>query len=280
MNRGTTKTQERSLEKIHSIPLKDIIISTDNVRKTDATKDLDELAASIKKHGLLQPIVLIGHYGVTPYKLISGQRRFLAHQKLGKSDIRAVFVGTLSENEAVVKSLIENMQRLDLDYLDTARAITDLYEHYSKDERQVQKETGLSLRKVREFILIEARATPKMKQLMQGGKVSHTDVKRAIRAAQDNLKKAEALVDLIIKHNPTTHQKKRLAMYGDKDKHASAKEILENAMKPHVEQSILISLPNDVQLGLTKATKSMAMDAEELAAKVLADWLRGQGFLA
>lgn len=280
MRQNVTKTHEISLEKIYRVPIKEIRISTDNVRKTEPPRDLDELAASIKKHGLLQPVILIGQHAHPPYELISGQRRFLAHQKLGKSDIRAVFAGTLSKTEAVVKSLIENTQRLDLDYLDTARAITDLYEHYNKDERQVQKETGLSLRKVREFILIEARATPKMKQLMQRGRVSHTDVKRAIRAAQDNLKKAEALVDLIIKHNPTTHQKKRLAMYGDKDKHASAKEILENAMKPHVEQSILISLPNDVQLGLTKATKSMAMEAEELAAKVLADWLRGQGFLA
>ena len=209
-----------------------------------------------------------------------GSDGFSLIRNSGKAIFEPFFVGTLSKTEAVVKSLIENTQRLDLDYLDTARAITDLYEHYNKDERQVQKETGLSLRKVREFILIEARATPKMKQLMQRGKVSHTDVKRAIRAAQDNLKKAEALVDLIIKHNPTTHQKKRLAMYGDKDKHASAKEILENAMKPHVEQSILISLPNDVQLGLTKATKAMSIEAEELTAKVLADWLRNQGFLA
>ena len=280
MNQNGTKTHDFSLEKIYRVPITDIRISKDNVRKTGPSRELDELAASIEKHGLLQPVILIGQHANPPYKLISGQRRLLAHQKLGKSDIRAVFAGTLSKTEAVVKSLIENMQRLDLDYLDTASAITDLYKQYNKDERQVQKETGLSLRKVREFILIEARATSKMKTLIKKGKVSHTDVKRAIRAAQDNLNKAEELVDLIIKHNPTTHQKKRLAMYGDKDKHASAKEILENAMKPHVEQSLLISLPNDVQLGLTKATTSMSMEAEELAAKVLTDWLRDQGFLA
>ena len=280
MSLDTTKKQDRSLEKIYSIPLTNITISTDNVRATNATKDLDELAASIKKHGLLQPVILIGRYAHPPYELISGQRRLLAHQKLGESEIRAVFAGTLSKTEAVVRSLVENMQRLDLDHDDTAKAITYLYKKYNKDEQQVHKETGLSIRKIRDLILIQERATRKMKALMNRGEVSPADVKRAIRAAQDNLKKAEALVDLIIKHNPTTHQKKRLAMYGDKDKHASAKEILENAMKPHVEQSILISLPNDVQLGLTKATKSMAMEAEELAAKVLADWLRGQGFLA
>ena len=280
MNPSTTNTQESSLERIYSIPLRDIEISTDNVRKTDATKDLDELAVSIKKHGLLQPIVLIGQYGDAPYKLISGQRRFLAHQKLGKSDIRAVFAGPLSETEAVVKSLVENMQRRDLDYNDTAKAITSLYEKYGKDEQRVRKETGLSLRKIRDLILIQARATPKMKAVIEKGKVSPADVKRAIRAAQGNLKKAEALVDLIIKHNPTTHQKKRLAMYGEMDNCATASKILEKAMKPHVEQSILISLPDEVRRGLIIATEAMSIEAEELAAKALADWLRNQGFLA
>ena len=279
MSRGMTKTQEHSLEKIHSIPLKDIRISTDNVRVTDATKDLDELAASIKKHGLLQPIVLIGQYGDTPYKLISGQRRFLAHQKLGKSHIRAVFVGTLSETEAVVKSLVENMQRRDLDYNDTAKAITYLYEKCNKDEHRVHKETGLSIRKIRDLILIQARATPKMKDLMQKNKVSPVDVKRAIRAAQGNLEKAEKLVDLIIEYKPTTHQKRRLVKYGEMNNRATASKILEEAMQPHVEQSILISLPDEVRRGLITATKSMSMEAEELAAKVLADWLRNQGFL-
>lgn len=280
MSLGTTKKQERSLEKIYSIPLTNITISTDNVRATNATKDLDELAASIKKHGLLQPVILIGRYAHPPYELISGQRRLLAHQKLGESEIRAVFAGTLSKTEAVVRSLVENMQRLDLDYDDTAKAITYLYKKYNKDEQQVHKETGLSIRKIRDLILIQERATRKMKALMNRDEVSPADVKRAIRAAQGNLRKAETLVDLIIKHNPTTHEKKRLAMYGEMDKRATAEKILKQAMQPHVEQSILISLPDEVRQGLITATKAMSIEAEELAAKVLADWLHNQGFLA
>ena len=190
------------------------------------------------------------------------------------------FAGPLSKTEAVVKSLVENMQRRDLDYHDTAKAITDLYKKYNKDERRVHKETGLSLKKIRDLILIEARATTKMKDLMRKRKVSPVDVKRAIRAAQGNLEKAEKLVDLIIEHKPTTHQKRRLVMYGEMDYRATANKILEEAMQPHVEQSILISLPDEVRQGLITATKSMSIEAEELAAKVLADWLRNQGFLA
>lgn len=280
MNQDVTRAQERPLENIHRVSLRDIRISPSNVRESNPTKDLDELIASIKKHDLLQPVVLIGHQGHPPYELISGQRRFLAHQKLGKSDIRAVFAGDLSETEATVRSLVENMQRRDLDYSDTAKAVTHLYKEYNKDEQRVHKETGLSLRKVRDLILIEERATPKMKNLMRKERVSPVDVKRAIHAAQGNLEKAEGLVELIIKYQPTTHQKKRLAMYGEMHKAATADKILNEAMQPHVEQSILISLPDDVRKGLIKATKSMAMEADELTTKVLVDWLRNQGFLA
>lgn len=279
MKQSTTETQMRPFEKIYNIPLEDITISTNNVRKSDATKDLDELVASIKKHGLIQPVVLMGQYDNSPYQLISGQRRFLAHEKLEKNYIHAVFAGDLSETDAVVRSLIENMQRLDLDYVDTAKAVTYLYEKYGKNEKKVQQETGLSLKKVRDLILIESRASSKIKALLKGNKISPIDVKRAIRAAQGNLNKAETLIDLIIERKPTAHQKRRLAMYGETHRGATANKILNEAMQTHVERSILVSLPDDVRQGLINATQSLQMEAEELAAKALADWLRNKGFL-
>lgn len=275
-----SQPKEPPLEQIHAIRLKDIHISKDNVRHSDPTKDLDELAKSIRRHGLLQPVVLLGEPGKPPYELISGQRRFLAHEQILKTpNIRAVFAGDLSKTEAVVRSLVENLQRLELGYDDTAKAITFLYEKLGKDERKVQKETGLSLRKIRDFILIEARATPQMKTLLKQRKISSADVKRAIRAAQDDLEKAEDLVELIIQHKPTKHQKERIVAYGERHKGFSAERILGDAMKPHIEQNIMISLSEDLLQGLEKAMQSLSMEAEELAVKVLSDWLRGQGFV-
>lgn len=274
-----TLATEKALEQIHEIPLIEITISHDNVRHSDPTKDLDELAASIKKHGLLQPVVLKGEFGHPPYQLISGQRRFLAHQQiLHAPTIRAVFAGNLSKTAAVIRSLVENLQRLDLRYEDTAKAVTYLYEKLGKDERAVQRETGLSLRTVRDFILIEARATPRIKKLLDQRKVSPADVKRAIRAAQDNMRKAEDLIDLIIKNKPTAHQKRRLVAVGESRKGASAESIFNEAQKPQIEQTMVVSLPEDLVKALTKATKSLALGPEELAVKVLGEWLRAQGF--
>ncbi len=269
-----------SLEKIYEIALKDIVISANNIRLSDPTKDLDELAASIGRHGLLQPVVLLGEYGKPPYKLITGQRRFLAHKQILKAGtIRAVFAGSLDRTQAIVRSLVENMQRLDLQYADTAKAITDLYEEFDKDDRRVQRETGLSLRKIRDYIRIEAQATNKMKSMLKAKKVSPMDVKRALRAAQDDPAKAETLLELIIRYKPTTHQKRRLVQYGERDKKASAESILEEAMKPHIEENIVISLPQELREGLVKATKKLSMDPEELASRILADWLRSEGFI-
>ena len=78
------KTKESPLEQIHTIKIADIRVSDDNVRHADPFKDLDELAASIKRHGLHQPVVLRGKPGDPPYELIIGQRRLLACQKILK----------------------------------------------------------------------------------------------------------------------------------------------------------------------------------------------------
>ncbi len=265
---------------IYDIPLNEIKISDDNVRVSNWSRDLEELAASIKRHGLLQPIVLLGQYGKPPYKLISGQRRYLAHEKFLKAKtIRAVFIGTLNRTQAIVRSLVENLQRVELEYVDTAKAVTELYTTFGKDEDKVQKETGLSIRRIREYILVDAQATPKMKGLLKKGLVSPADVKRALRAAQENIRKAEEILDLIVEFKPTSHQKRRIVQYGEEHKRASAKELIEEALKPHIEENIVITIPDELRSALLAATKKMSMEPEELATHILADWLSSQGFV-
>lgn len=73
-------------EVIRDIPLRDIREDGVNVRHTDVEKDIEELANSIRQHGLLQPIVLRGEYGQKPYELIMGRRRLLAPQAPGEED--------------------------------------------------------------------------------------------------------------------------------------------------------------------------------------------------
>lgn len=269
----------QTLQKIYEIPVDQIEISDENVRESRPEADLDDLAASIKLHGLLQPVVLKGEYPQTKYELIGGQRRLLAHQKLGRRNIRAVFAGKgLTKTDVIIRSLVENLQRVELEYEDTARAVTYLYRKFGNDEHVVAQHTGLSVRKVRDFIEIEARATTRMKKLLHNRQVSASDVKRAIRAAQDNMKKAEDLLELIVENSPTGHQKRRIVAYAQKHGSASAKKIFTEAMKPAVEQNLVISLPSELIEALRRATAKLNVEPDELAMQVLAEWLESQGF--
>lgn len=269
-----------SFDKIIPVKVKDIEISPQNVRRTNATQDLDELAASIEKYGLLEPVILRGNSNdPPPFQLIAGQRRLLAHEKLGKDTIRAVFTGKIKDQEATILSLIENLQSVDLNHADTAKAITALYKKANNNEREVVRETGLSLRKIRDYISIEAQASPKMKSQLRQNKVSPTDVKRALRAAQGNLKKAEQLLELMEQYQLTKHQKRRIVEFSETNPKATAKKIIEEARRPKVEQSILVSLPEDVRKGLERATKNLSKEPEEIVADILHDWLANQGFI-
>jgi ParB family transcriptional regulator, chromosome partitioning protein len=267
------------VSEIYDIPLEQINIGDHNVRLTNPEKDLDQLAASIKRQGLLQPIVLEGEYGSPPYQLVSGQRRFLAHERfLHAKAIQAVFVGKISRTEAIIRSLVENLQRADLEFRDTANAVTELYKELGSDEA-VRDATGLSLRRIRSHLLIEARASEKMKTYLHAGRVSVADVKRSLQAAQDDIAKAERLLDLIVEYNPTSHEKRRLVSYGMKSPGATADDIFADARKPHVEQKLVVALSEDVRAALAEATKSLEMDnAAELVERIIAEWLEQEGF--
>lgn len=267
-------------EKIYNISVDKIDISSFNVRKTNPLKDLDELALSIKSLGLLHPVVLLGSFGKPPYKLIAGQRRFLAHKQILKSKtIKSVFTGKIDKNEAMLRSLVENVQRLDLNHADASKVVTQIYKKYDKDERKVQKVTGLSLRKVRDYINIQEQASDKMLEVLKNGKVTIADVKRALKAARGKIKKAEALLDLMQGYKLTRHQKKRIVSVGQNSPNANARSIFEEALQPSIEESIIVSLPEEVRKGLVFASKKLSMDPEEIASEALHDWLLEQGFI-
>ena len=190
----------------------------------------------------------------------------------------AIFTGKLSKIDVIIRSLSENLQRVELDYADTAQAVTELYKHFGRNEREVKKRTGLSIRKIRDFVLIDALASDKMKKQIRTHLISATDVKRALKAAQFHMKKAERIVDLIIERELTPYQRKRLVDHGNKMKGATAEEIVHEAEKENVERNIVVSLSEDMRAALQSAAKKLAMDTDEVATRALEEWLRKQGF--
>jgi ParB family chromosome partitioning protein len=265
-------------EKIYHVPVKDITVSESNVRHTDKEARIDELAGSIEKHGLLQPVVLVGTYGSFPYKLIAGGRRFRAHQKLGKRNIRAIFHSKeLGDMQAILLSLSENMHRVQLNDADRAEAITALYLHYKRNDRQVAQELGLPLRTVRDYIKIEERATPKAKRLLKEGKVKKADLKRVIDAAQGDKKKADRLLDILPRLSK--YEKDRAVDYGKKNPESPADKIIQEGQKPRIEPTVILNLPKEIDNALNEAAGKLSMDRESVAVRALSEWLNNNGYL-
>ena len=278
---GRGKENRMPDQQIYEIPLRDIQVGSENVRKLEPDKELEELAASIKKHGQLQPVVLRGECGRGPYKLIIGQRRYLAHKDiLRKRTIKATFAGRITNTQAAIRSLAENLCRVELSYADAAKAITGLYKRFGRDDQRVHTETGLSLQKVRQYIYIEERASAKTKAKLRGRKVEPVDVQRALHAASDDIDKADQLLELMKKHKLDKHQKSRMVKYGKEHPRASAGTIVERAKAPVVEQSFVVKLSERGRTGLLAAAKKLATAPDELAARAVEEWLSSKGFVS
>lgn len=132
--------------------VKEIALDLIDVSEFNARKDLGagnedaglhDLANSIRKIGLLSPVV-VRTASEGRYDLIVGQRRFLACRQLGMATIRATVRDDLDDASAAVVSLVENVQRADMNPIDKARAFQTIRSKYGSDKR-VSQETGVSV---------------------------------------------------------------------------------------------------------------------------------------
>ena len=116
------------------LPIDKIEVSEDNVRHTKRKAGLEDLKDSIKKYGLIQPVVVIEKGG--KYDLIVGQRRYLAFLELGKTTIPAFIIEPLDKTSRTIVSFGENIQRKKLPYQDTIEACDFLYDKFKGNNSQ------------------------------------------------------------------------------------------------------------------------------------------------
>ena len=110
-------------------------------RKVFRQEALEELAQSIRRHGILQPLS-VRRVGVT-YELIAGERRLRAGQMAGLTEIPCIIM-TMDEKESGMAALVENLQRQDLDFIEEARGISTLMAQCSLSQEQAAAIIGKS----------------------------------------------------------------------------------------------------------------------------------------
>ncbi len=114
----------------------------DQPRKTFEKEPLEELAASISENGLLQPI-LVREYGDGRYQIIAGERRFRASKLAGLTEVPTIVLDK-DDRRAAEISLIENIQREDLNPLEEALGYRSLAEQYGMTQEEISARTGKS----------------------------------------------------------------------------------------------------------------------------------------
>jgi ParB family transcriptional regulator, chromosome partitioning protein len=268
---------------VKEVPVADIQLQGINVRSdlnsANSREALRELADSIQENGLMQPIVLRGPEGEDniPYDVVVGQRRFMAHQLLNLPAIKATFTEQISNTDAIILSLSENLLRQNLSDTDIMRVVTQLYEEFDKDENKVKEKLGLSMKAIRSYIKVESKATPKILAMLKNESISMMDAKRVIDAAQGNPEKADLFVDAIA--YMTKHEKVRAVLYGKSNPQATAQEIITKAQQPGVEETVILNLPHLVSKALKKASSSLIKGSDEIIIDALTDWLITNDFL-
>ena len=130
---------DHKVSDLRTIKLSEIVPDPEQPRRHFDQTGLDELTASIQAHGVLQPIVVVPKDG--KYQIVAGERRYRASQAAGKDSIPAL-VRTLSNQHKLELSLIENIQRRDLNPLETATAYAKLRDQFNLTLEEIGVRVG------------------------------------------------------------------------------------------------------------------------------------------
>lgn len=139
-NNSSSSTENEG--KVWFIPVSKITPDPNQPRKQFKPEELDQLAASIKEHGVLQPLLVVEKTD-GGYELVAGERRWRASQLAGLTTVPAL-IKKWADQQKLEVSLIENIQRQDLNALEEAFAYKRLMEEFSLTQQQVAERVGKS----------------------------------------------------------------------------------------------------------------------------------------
>ncbi|MFY9371989.1 MAG: nucleoid occlusion protein [bacterium] len=138
---GLTGAANDPAKAVQELPLNDIRPNPYQPRRQFSEGELAELADSIRRYGVLQPIVV--RSGDEGLELVAGERRLRACKMLGLDTIPAV-VRDLSDEDLAVLALVENLQREDLHFLEEAQGYQRLLEEFGLTQEELAKRIGKS----------------------------------------------------------------------------------------------------------------------------------------
>lgn len=142
MDNAEQKAQPAKIAPDHNLPIEFIVRNSENPRRQFDRDDLADLARSIRKHGIVQPIV-VRKSSDDKYEIIAGERRWRAAQQAGLTNV-PVLVRDVDDKTALEIAIVENVQRSDLNPLEEALGYEQLMSHYGYTQNDLGEVIGKS----------------------------------------------------------------------------------------------------------------------------------------
>lgn len=219
--------EERS--KLMEISIDDIDANESQPRKNFAEEDLKDLAASIEKYGIIQPLLL--KKKEDKYEIIAGERRFRAAKLAGLEKVPAI-VKDITDHESSRIAIIENIQRKDLNPVEEAMSYRHLLDSQDLTQRELAEEIGKSRQYIGNTIRL-LNLDPRVLKLLEDEKISVSHGKKLL-SIKDGEKQYKEAMRIIKDSLPVNNNKK-----SEKKPRVQEKEdIFLEDMRSQVERSL------------------------------------------
>jgi ParB family chromosome partitioning protein len=201
-------------ERVHQISLASIVPSALQPRKDFGREALQELIDSIRQHGIIQPLIVrlatatpSGGVQLGPrFELIAGERRWRAAQEIGLATVPAI-IRTANDLEVLELSLIENLQRADLNPIEEAQGYARLANEFGMRQEDIALKVGRSRAAVANALrLLDLHPQVQVWLTQNLLSVGHAKVLLALKAPEEQLLAAET----VLRRNATVRSTERL----------------------------------------------------------------------
>lgn len=240
------KSKESQEKGISFIDIHDIKPNENQPRKSFDENKLEELAVSIKEHGLIQPIIL--RKAQKGYEIVAGERRWRACRKAGIKEIPCI-IKELSDEQNMLLAIIENMQREDLNPIEEAEGLNQMITTFGMTQEQVSKSVGKSRPYITNALRL-LKLPESVREMVSNGKLS-TGHARAIAGISETEKQIR-IAEYAVEHELSVREIEKLIKEenGSKKKN-SRRKAEKNADVKRVEEDLKQIMGTKVSLNQT-----------------------------
>ena len=198
------KAEHKEKELVIEMDIESLTPNLFQPRRSFGKEKMEELKESIKKHGIIQPIIV--RKMANGYEIVAGERRLRAAKEIGLKKIPAI-IKTFNNEKSLEIALVENIQREDLNPVEQANAFKRLIDEFNLTQQELAEATGKSRALVANTIRL-LKLNPEIQKNISEGKISFGHAKLLLSIEDEEVQKA--VCDRIIANDLSVRDTERL----------------------------------------------------------------------